>query len=223
LQSSRAGVRGSKERTGNRSDTWAILTPVPLPLPFRARQAVRDARLHLDSWRQTLKASEASGNSAKLDAQRQEVEQAEDKVRAASGGTATLSVGPVHADTPPLTRAAAPARRGHRGGHRIAKGGPGEPRGHQVARCLCQSVRRRETGLGGDHGLSGHRLVLCTAPDALPPLFLPLPLAARANTTRPPPRCWRRPARSSPAWACRPSRSESHGGLAGLLPPPQGC
>ncbi|CEH13549.1 hypothetical protein CBOM_01465 [Ceraceosorus bombacis] len=51
-----------------------------ITVAIKARQAVRDARLHLDSWRQALKAIEAAGNTAKLDSHRQEVEAAEDKL-----------------------------------------------------------------------------------------------------------------------------------------------
>lgn len=50
----------------------------------RARQSVREARLHLDSWKQTLKGFENSGKTEKLDSTRAEVEQAEDKLVAAT-------------------------------------------------------------------------------------------------------------------------------------------
>ncbi|KDN40350.1 hypothetical protein K437DRAFT_258690 [Tilletiaria anomala UBC 951] len=53
-------------------------------LAMKARQAVREARLHLDSWKQTLKAAEVSGSSSKLDQYRAEVEGAEDKLVAAT-------------------------------------------------------------------------------------------------------------------------------------------
>lgn len=51
-----------------------------IQLALRARQQVRDARLHLDSWRGHLKHVEASGSEAKLEAYRAEVEHAEDKL-----------------------------------------------------------------------------------------------------------------------------------------------
>lgn len=50
----------------------------------RARSAVNDARLHLDSWKQSLKSAENSGATAKLDQYRNEVEGAEDKLVAAT-------------------------------------------------------------------------------------------------------------------------------------------
>lgn len=51
---------------------------------FRARQGVRDARLHLDSWKQTLKVTETTGKAEKLEAHRAEVEGAEDKLVSAT-------------------------------------------------------------------------------------------------------------------------------------------
>ncbi len=45
---------------------------------------MREARLHLDSWKQSLKTAEVSGNTAKLDSYRGEVEAAEDKLVAAT-------------------------------------------------------------------------------------------------------------------------------------------
>lgn len=53
-------------------------------LAMKARQSVREARLHLDSWKQTLKAAEVGGSTGKLDQYRTEVENAEDKLVAAT-------------------------------------------------------------------------------------------------------------------------------------------
>lgn len=51
----------------------------------RARHSVGEARLHLDSWRQTFKAAEQSGPpSAKLEHYSTEVEQAEDRLVSAT-------------------------------------------------------------------------------------------------------------------------------------------
>ncbi|PWY98289.1 hypothetical protein BCV70DRAFT_202066 [Testicularia cyperi] len=55
-----------------------------IQLAMKARQSVTDARLHLDSWKQSLKSAENSGATAKLDQYRSEVEQAEDKLVAAT-------------------------------------------------------------------------------------------------------------------------------------------
>lgn len=51
---------------------------------MKARQAVTSARLHLDSWKATLKTSESQGRTEKLDHQRNEVEKAEDSLVAAT-------------------------------------------------------------------------------------------------------------------------------------------
>lgn len=54
-------------------------------LAVKARQQVRDARLHLDGWRGHLKSAEQSNTAtAKLDQYRNEVEQAEDKLVSAT-------------------------------------------------------------------------------------------------------------------------------------------
>lgn len=50
----------------------------------KARQAVNSSRLHLDSWKATLKTTEQSGKTEKLDHQRNEVEKAEDTLVAAT-------------------------------------------------------------------------------------------------------------------------------------------
>lgn len=50
----------------------------------RARASVNSARLHLDSWKVTLKATETSGRTEKLEQQRLEVEKAEDSLVAAT-------------------------------------------------------------------------------------------------------------------------------------------
>ncbi|PWN31018.1 hypothetical protein BDZ90DRAFT_236368 [Jaminaea rosea] len=50
----------------------------------KARQSVNSARLHLDSWKATLKASEAAGKTEKVEHQRNEVEKAEDSLVAAT-------------------------------------------------------------------------------------------------------------------------------------------
>ncbi|SPO32529.1 related to BAR domain protein [Ustilago trichophora] len=55
-----------------------------IQLAMKARQSVTDARLHLDSWRQSLKSAENAGAAAKLEQYRTEVEQAEDKLVAAT-------------------------------------------------------------------------------------------------------------------------------------------
>ncbi|SOV02354.1 related to BAR domain protein [Ustilago sp. UG-2017a] len=55
-----------------------------IQLAMKARQSVTDARLHLDSWKQSLKSAENSGASVKLEQYRAEVEQAEDKLVAAT-------------------------------------------------------------------------------------------------------------------------------------------
>lgn len=51
-----------------------------IQLALKARQSVREARLHLDSWRQAMKAAEASGKREKAESMRTDVEAAEDKV-----------------------------------------------------------------------------------------------------------------------------------------------
>jgi hypothetical protein len=51
-----------------------------IALAVKARQSVREARLHLDSWRQAMKAAETSGKREKVEGMRSEVEGAEDKV-----------------------------------------------------------------------------------------------------------------------------------------------
>lgn len=55
-----------------------------IQLAMKARQSVTDARLHLDSWKQSLKSAENAGAAAKLEHYRGEVEQAEDKLVAAT-------------------------------------------------------------------------------------------------------------------------------------------
>ena len=56
-----------------------------IQLAVKARQQVRDARLHLDGWRGHLKSAEQSNtSSSKLDSYRHEVEQAEDKLVSAT-------------------------------------------------------------------------------------------------------------------------------------------
>lgn len=55
-----------------------------IQLAMKARQSVTDARLHLDSWKQSLKSAENAGAAAKLEQYRGEVEQAEDKLVAAT-------------------------------------------------------------------------------------------------------------------------------------------
>lgn len=55
-----------------------------IQLAMKARQNVTDARLHLDSWKQSLKSAENTGATAKLDQYRSDVEQAEDKLVAAT-------------------------------------------------------------------------------------------------------------------------------------------
>lgn len=67
-----------------RSLSLSISLFLSLSLFLRARQSVRDARLHLDSWKQTLKVTEATGKTDKLEAQRNEVEGAEDKLVSAT-------------------------------------------------------------------------------------------------------------------------------------------
>lgn len=55
------------------------------PHSHRARQSVKEARLHLDSWRATLKTAETSNaSSAKLEQYGTEVEHAEDKLVSAT-------------------------------------------------------------------------------------------------------------------------------------------
>jgi len=54
-----------------------------IQLAMKARQQVREARLHLDGWRGHLKSAEAS-SSSKLETYRLEVEQAEDKLVSAT-------------------------------------------------------------------------------------------------------------------------------------------
>ena len=55
-------------------------------MAIRARQQVRDARLHLDGWRAHLKSAEQSStpSGSKLASIREEVEQAEDKLVSAT-------------------------------------------------------------------------------------------------------------------------------------------
>ncbi|WFD36622.1 hypothetical protein MCUN1_003507 [Malassezia cuniculi] len=55
-----------------------------IQLALKARHAVRDARLHLDSRRQVLKSAEQSGNSARIESVRTEVEHAEDTLVSAT-------------------------------------------------------------------------------------------------------------------------------------------
>ena len=55
-----------------------------IQLAMKARQSVRDSRLHLDSWRQALKNAETGGASSKLEHYRSEVEQAEDRLVSAT-------------------------------------------------------------------------------------------------------------------------------------------
>ena len=55
-----------------------------IALAMKARQNVTDARLHLDSWKQSLKSAENAGASAKLEQYRNDVEQAEDKLVAST-------------------------------------------------------------------------------------------------------------------------------------------
>jgi hypothetical protein len=55
-----------------------------IALAMKARQNVTDARLHLDSWKQSLKTAENAGASAKLEQYRNDVEQAEDKLVAST-------------------------------------------------------------------------------------------------------------------------------------------
>ena len=57
-----------------------------IQMALRARQQVRDARLHLDGWRAHLKSAEQSStpSSSKLASLREEVEQAEDKLVSAT-------------------------------------------------------------------------------------------------------------------------------------------
>lgn len=52
-----------------------------IALAMKARQSVREARLHLDSWRQAMKTAETSGKREKVEVMRSDVEGAEDKVR----------------------------------------------------------------------------------------------------------------------------------------------
>lgn len=51
---------------------------------LKARQAVNSSRLHLDSWKATLKTTEQSGKMDKFENQRSEVEKAEDSLVAAT-------------------------------------------------------------------------------------------------------------------------------------------
>lgn len=55
-----------------------------IQLALKARNSVRDARLHLDSRRQALKGAEQSGNAARVEPVRAEVEQAEDTLVSAT-------------------------------------------------------------------------------------------------------------------------------------------
>ena len=57
-----------------------------IQMAIRARQQVRDARLHLDGWRAHLKSAEQSStpSGSKLASIREEVEQAEDKLVSAT-------------------------------------------------------------------------------------------------------------------------------------------
>jgi hypothetical protein len=61
-----------------------------LQLAMKARQSVREARLHLDSWRQAVKQAEASGKRDKVDAMRSDVELAEDKLVSATEEAITV-------------------------------------------------------------------------------------------------------------------------------------
>lgn len=54
-----------------------------IQLALRARAGVRDARLHLDAWRQSLKGAEAAGG-ARAESVRAEVEHAEDELVSAT-------------------------------------------------------------------------------------------------------------------------------------------
>lgn len=47
---------------------------------MKARASVNSARLHLDSWKATLKATETAGKADKIEQQRAEVEKAEDQL-----------------------------------------------------------------------------------------------------------------------------------------------
>ncbi|KAK0547187.1 hypothetical protein OC846_004141 [Tilletia horrida] len=51
-----------------------------IQLAIKARQSVREARLHLDSWKQSLKAAENAGKADRVAANTQAVEEAEDKL-----------------------------------------------------------------------------------------------------------------------------------------------
>ncbi|KAE8210707.1 hypothetical protein CF327_g5450 [Tilletia walkeri] len=74
---------------------------VQIQLAIKARQNVRDARLHLDSWKQALKAAENAGKADKVSASTQAVEEAEDKLVAVTEECISLmkavleSAGPV--------------------------------------------------------------------------------------------------------------------------------
>lgn len=76
---------GNLRLTQDDSISGGFLTPwnafgSQIQLAMKARQSVREARLHLDSWRQAMKAAETSGKREKVDSMRNEVEGAEDKV-----------------------------------------------------------------------------------------------------------------------------------------------
>ncbi|KAK0528549.1 hypothetical protein OC835_004620 [Tilletia horrida] len=74
---------------------------VQIQLAIKARQNVREARLHLDSWKQALKAAENAGKADKIAANTQAVEEAEDKLVAVTEECISLmkavldSAGPV--------------------------------------------------------------------------------------------------------------------------------
>lgn len=105
--SSGAGVEESKlgeslqkfalaqDRVGNlrlqqdESVKSGFLTPwnafgAQIQLAVKARQNVREARLHLDSWRQAVKQAEVNGKTEKVESMRSDVELAEDKLVSAT-------------------------------------------------------------------------------------------------------------------------------------------
>lgn len=102
-----------------------------IALALKARQSVREARLHLDSWRQALKAAETAGKRDKVETMRADVEAAEDKVRGAMGEWATPLL------TVPLRLA---ARERNRGGHHSDEESAGGPAANQEPVCVRQSV-----------------------------------------------------------------------------------
>ncbi|KAL9937991.1 hypothetical protein V8E36_003536 [Tilletia maclaganii] len=74
---------------------------VQIQLALKARQNVREARLHLDSWKQALKAAENTGKAEKINQNTQAFEQAEDHLVAVTEECISLmkavldSAGPV--------------------------------------------------------------------------------------------------------------------------------